>query len=213
MNSIFYNGDIENTYIDAILKEMFRERIYDRFLMGKDDLVTVDIGANIGLVTHFLSRFSKKVYSVEPSEQHYKCLEKLIEMNQLSNVFPIKNALSDKCETMTFYHNQNSTMFSLIPNVTDGSEPENVEAVDIETLWKKNKIGDVDFVKLDVEGSEFDVVGSEAFEKISPHIKSIMIEHHAWSGRNPAQLQEMLANLGFHSFIIPAEAKLIGGIK
>lgn len=213
MNTIFYNGDIEDTYIDAILKEIYREKVYDRFLLGKKDLTIVEVGANIGLVSQYLSRFSKQVFAIEPSEQHFQCLKKLIKENKLENITPINKALSDKVESVTFYHNQNSTMFSMNGAVNDGTEAEVVEAVDMHTLFIQNKIDKVDFMKLDVEGSEFDVLVSPGFERVVGNIDSILIEYHTWTQRNPNQLFDILKNYGFKPFQVPAEATLIGGKK
>lgn len=213
MNQIFYNGKIEDTYIDAILKEIYRERVYDRFLMGKDNITCLEVGANIGLVTQYLSRFSKQVFAVEPAEQHFGCLTEMIKHNNLDNVAAINKAISDKVESVTFYHNQNSTMYSMSSVVNDGTEAEIVEAVDMHTLFKDNKIGDVDFMKLDVEGSEFDVIMSVGFERVVDKIKSILIEYHTWTQRNPNQMFDVLKHYGFNTFQVPAEATLIGGTK
>lgn len=210
MNSIYYSGDIQNTYIDAILKEIYRDRVYDQFLLGRDNLITYDIGGNVGLVTQYLSQFSQKVYTVEPSKQHLECLHKLIDENKLDNVTVIEKALSDKTGKGEFYHNPNTTMFSLRPAVKL-DDTETVDTITMEDLLKD--IPRVDFMKLDVEGSEFDVLGCASFANAAPKIDAMMIEYHQWTRQNPHQLHDILRSYNFDTFKIPSEATLIGAIK
>ena len=80
----FYFNDFKNTYMPEILKEIYREKVYDPYI--KKDSVIVDFGANLGLWTYFASDFAKKLYSVEPTEAHFKCLTKMIDQNNLKNV-------------------------------------------------------------------------------------------------------------------------------
>lgn len=213
MKSIYYNGELENAYIDAILKEIYRERVYDRFLLGKENAECLDIGANVGLVSQYLARFSSKVYAVEPSADHFAALSKMVKENKLENVVPYNAALMDKDGDVTFYHNPNATMYSTVAAVNDGSEAETVKGVDAHTLFKDLKIDKIDFMKLDVEGSEFDVLVSTGFERVADRIGSIMIEYHTWTNRNPGQLFDIVKGYGFKTFQIAAEATLIGGIR
>lgn len=212
MNHIVYTGDLENSYIDAILKEVYRDRVYDQFLLGKEDLITIDVGANIGLVSQYLSRFSKQVYSIEPSKQHARALSEMVKLNKIDNIKLVNIALSDKTGEKEFYHNNNVTMFSLNAAVQNGIS-EKVTTQTFADFFKIQQIEMVDFVKLDVEGSEFDVLGCESFAEVAPKIKSMLIEYHTWTNRNVMQLHEILRSHGFNTFSVPSEATLIGAVR
>lgn len=194
----FFFRDFDNCYLPEILKEIYRDRVYDPFLKGKKDLVIADLGANIGMFSYYAHDMAKVIYAVEPSKQHFEVLTKMIEFNGLERVKPIKKALSNKNGKTTFYHNNNTTMFSLKSEVNSlPSESEEVETIDFEQFFIENDIKHLDFVKIDIEGSEAEVFGSAGFEKVADKIDIIMGEFHTWSGVNPAQFANYLRDNGF----------------
>jgi FkbM family methyltransferase len=207
--------DFQNAYFPEILKEIYRDRIYEPFLKGKSDLVIGDLGANVGLTTHYFYPFAKKIYSVEPSREHFEVLEKMLEFNHMfDKVEPIKKATSMRNGTTTFYHNPNSTMFSLKQEVADlNMENEEVETITMDTFFTQNNIEKMDFLKLDIEGSECEVIMGEEFEKVADRIGSLVVEYHQWSGINPNLLITALKDYGFKVETIPSEAILIGATK
>ena len=214
MNGIFYNGKIEDNYINLILLEVYgktpqEKGIYDQFLSGKKDLTILDIGGNLGLTANYFSQFGK-VFVLEPSKEHFECMSKLIEQNKLNNVTAINKALYIKDGTLPFFHNRNKTMFSLHQSVNDNSSPpEEVECIAIDTLLNEYKIEHVDFMKLDIEGSEVEVISSKGFKDVASKIDMMVIEVHAWNGRNPNQLVDTLKMRGFYVETLPADANII----
>ena len=64
-------------------------------------------------------------------------------------------------------------------------------------LFEENDIKHVDLLKLDVEGSEYQILGHESFSKVADKIDLIIGEIHIWADRNPNQLKEALTNRGF----------------
>lgn len=213
MNGIFYK-DFNTSYIPEILWEIYRDRIYKPFVEGKKDLTILDCGANLGLTTQYFSQFAKNVYSVEPSKQHVEVLEHMVEHNKLDNVKVIKAAIADKDGEMTLHHNPNVTMFSLkeaVASPEHGSEQ--VETMRVNTLLERYDIKHVDFMKLDIEGAEMEVVGGRGFEKACEKIDSMVVEYHTWSGWNPSQLVNALRDYGYKVEQIPADATLFGATK
>jgi FkbM family methyltransferase len=214
MNGIFFEGRAEDNYLGHILAEIYKDRVYAPFLDGKEGLTIIDIGANIGLTTNYFSQFASKVYSLEPSKEHFSCLTKMVEFNNLENVVPLNMALYMEDGTFSFGHNKNRTMFSLHMATWDKDlEMEQVRAVTFETLFKEQNIKKVDFIKLDIEGSEHEVLGGESFGKVADKIDSMLVEVHAWSGRHPNQVNESLKNRGFKIQQIPNDATLIYAYK
>ena len=209
MNGIFYNGKIEDNYIGHIMAEVYKDRVYDPFLMGKKELTILDIGANIGITANYFSQFGR-VFSLEPSKQHFECLSHMVEYNKLDQVTPINKALYIKDGKLPFFHNTNNTMFSLHQSVNDNSSPpEEVDCIAIDTLLNEYKIEHVDFMKLDIEGSEVEVISSKGFKEVANKIDMMVIEVHAWNGRNPNQLVDTLKMRGFYVETLPADANII----
>lgn len=191
----FYFNDFKNTYMPEILKEIYREKVYDPYI--KKDSVIVDFGANLGLWTYFASDFAKKLYSVEPTEAHFKCLTKMIDQNNLKNVIPLKMAISHENGKAEFYHSENSTMNSLMSEVSNKNEKETVKTITLDKFMSDNKIKYLDFVKVDIEGAEAKVFGCDSFDKVKDKIGTIMGEFHSWTGINPNQFATYFTDRGF----------------
>lgn len=214
MQGIFFK-QFENSYIPNILLEIYMQRIYAPYLEGKKDLTILDVGANIGLFTFYASQFASKVYSIEPSEEHIGVLAHMIKYNDIHDkVHFSRLAIAGKEGEVTLNHNENVTMFSLSDAVKDPKlEGEKVEAITLLTFLDRNHIEHVDFMKLDVEGEEMNIVCGEGFEEASKRIESLVVEWHAWTGRNPSQLVTALNDYGYDVVAIPADATLFGAKK
>lgn len=210
----FYFHDFPNSYIVNILTELYRDRVYAPFFEGKKDLTVIDVGANIGLFTYYAYPFAKRIISLEPSGEHFEALTAMLSQNKMNRVQPLNLALSDKNGEATFYHHPNVTMYSLRPEVNGlPEEAEKVMTMDMETLCKTYDLDVIDFMKLDVEGSEVDILASESFEKMAPRIKNMVIELHTWSNVNFGQTMGMLRDYGFEVNQIPSDAFIISCVR
>ena len=196
INAIFFR-DFKTSFIPDILEEIYIKKIYDPFLSGKSDLIIADWGGNIGLTSYFFKDYAKKVYCVEPAKQHQEVIEKLIEFNKIKNIELCKYAISNKNGTTKFYHSPNTTMFSLSDVATDKNDFEEVETVDVDEFFKRNKIDHIDLLKLDVEGTEGQVIASDGFIKWAPKINIIVGEYHDWTNVSKEQFANMFRDLGF----------------
>lgn len=210
----FFFHDFANAYIPHILKEIYIDRVYDQFLQGRKDLTILDVGANIGLASYFFKDFAKTVYSFEPSEQHRKCIHKLIEFNKIDNITPIQHALAAEDGTTRFYHNQNSTMFSMNSLVNDKNDYEEVKTTTLETFMHVYKIDKIDFMKLDVEGSEGEIIMSDGFQNVADRIHTIVGEWHTWSSMNQQMFANTFRDMGFNfTWYNNTEASIFSAVK
>ena len=213
MQAIFFN-DFANAYIPNILQELYRDRVYAPYLEGKRDFTILDVGANIGLFSFYAYPFAKTIYSLEPSKMHFEALTSMVEYNKLTNVQPLNLALAPQNGKATFYHHQNVTMFSLRPEVNMlPSQAEEVTTMDMETLCNTYDIPQIDFMKLDVEGSEHDIISSESFEKMASRIKTMVLELHTWNGVSFQQTLNTLRDYGFALQQIPSEATIFAATR
>jgi len=110
---------------------------------------------------------------------------------------PCKYAISNKNGTTKFYHSPNSTMFSLSEAATNKQDFEEVETVTMDEFMKRNKLDHIDFLKLDVEGTECELLASDEFKKWSPKIDVICGEWHQWAACNQIQFANMFKDLGY----------------
>lgn len=183
----------DNLFIPYIYKEIYLDGIYTDIFNQKRDLVVIDVGANIGVVTQFMRDYSKKLYAIEPSSMHFEALKKNKEFNKWDNVEVFNVALSDKDgeATINFLPN-NLTCNSITNDYKQGGEK--VKTMAFDTFMEQNGIDEVDFCKLDVEGAEDLILRSEGFKKVAPKIKAIEVEFHLPTFMN---LVQHMISLGF----------------
>jgi FkbM family methyltransferase len=188
--------------------------VYDSYFTGKQNLTILDVGANIGLFSHYAYPYAERIFALEPASSHFDVMNHMFRFNKMDKALPLKLALSHENGKAEFYHNNNVTMYSLNPAVQSPElDTEIVDTMTIDKLFSEYNIDHVDFMKLDVEGAELDIIGSESFEKVADKIDTIYGEYHTWSGRNPAQLQTILTDLGFDYQIIPTDAVVFAATR
>ena len=215
INAFFFRKPLETNFFGHIFSEIYKEGAYVDLLEGRKDLTILDIGANVGITSYYFSQFAKQVYSLEPSSEHFELLSKMVDFNKLTNVKPINKALfTDNGKFPFGGPDVNRTMRSLHMAVwQDGKPIEEVETITLEKLFEDEKIDHVDFMKLDIEGSEIEVVSHETFRKVADKIDAMLIESHSWSGRNQNQLVEALRKSGFKVKTLETDAQILVATK
>lgn len=146
----------------------------DKKLKLNKESVILDIGANIGNNSIYWAIVDnvKKVYSFEPIKETFDILSKNIDLNNLQNKVIINNiGLADK-DCLSSIKNSYS-----LSNIGGTSLKENNNGIFklttldkyIDNDFKDNKI---DFIKIDVEGFEYEVLlgAKETLQKYKPKI-------------------------------------------
>ena len=210
LHGLFFNIPIGENYLGHQMSEIYRDEIYKPFV--KKGINVLDIGANLGITTYYFSQFAGTVWSLEPSLEHFKVFEHMIDHNKLKNVVPINKAIFIDNQKLPLYHNKNRTMRSLHTAVDDKTEkPETVDCISFDELFKQYKIKHIDLLKLDIEGTEAEVLASEGFSKVADKIGVVVTEVHEWSGRHPNQVREALKNNGYTVSEMPSTANILVG--
>jgi FkbM family methyltransferase len=159
----------------------------------------IDIGAHIGLFTLFASQFCKngKIYCFEPVKENYDMLSSNISLNRLSNVFAFNMAVTDKTSPVRIYLNSDESGHSMFEQ---NSTPIEAQSTTLAHILDKNNISSCDFVKMDCEGAEYDIIGTLSQEYFSK-IKKMIIEYHM-ADNKPELLQGLISKLKSFSFDI-----------
>ena len=211
---VIHYKDWENSHIPEIFRELYLQNVYGPFLQGKENLTIIDAGLKIGLFSIYASPFAKQIYAFEPSLETFKIAERNIKENDIKNVKLFQKAIHTKDEPINFYHNENTTMNSTMAIVENTPKiRETVQGIRFDTFVKEEGIEKIDFLKLDIEGSECEVIGSQSFENIVPILDAGVVEYHSWSGVNPQQLVTTLRDYGFLVTQIPSEATILSFVK
>lgn len=193
--------DIEKNFVAHILKEIYMDRVYEPILADRKELTILDLGANIGLFSLYAAKFARKIISVEPSSQIFEYLVKNTQDNPV--ITPVQAAIGPENGKMELFSSDvNLTMFSAHKTGVHSENKEVVQQYGLNSLLALHSIDHVDFMKLDIEGSEFGVLASTEFRKAAPKIDCIMGEIHSWTGRHPQQCVQSLEENGFNVEIL-----------
>ena len=158
-------------HFPSIPEEEFGEE-YTRLYQVKPGDVVFDIGANAGATSWFFSQMvgpKGKVYSFEPDELNYEYLVKNIEHHGLTNVMPIKKAVSDHTGLAAFQMHGTlaSGLAELVAYGVEGATHS------VPTVTLADACGELsiipNFIKMDVEGAETSIISqSLGFLKENP---------------------------------------------
>jgi FkbM family methyltransferase len=143
----------------------------------------------------FLSKGAGKVYAFEGDDISFEVLSKNVRLNRVEDkIIPVKALLSDKDGVSKIKMTGSGSSSTL---ATDGTE---VESITLDSFVFKNNIEHIDFIKLDVEGAELDVLkgARETIKKFKPKL-AISVYH---KGDDivaiPLFLHELLKDAKFH---------------
>lgn len=186
----------------AIL-EQFKNGFYS-FLDDNEEVILVDLGANIGLFSLYISSICKEVYAVEPTPSHIKIMKDLLDKLKVKNIFPNQVAIHTKNGEEEFQLNSsNSTMNSFIRHGIDpgGKDSVMVPTTTLADFIKNTVKKRVNFVKMDIEGFENVIVHDPSFEDAIKEIDAIYVEVHDFEGvgkmeENVNKVIERLKSLG-----------------
>ena len=182
-------------------ENLIRQDYLQHGIQLKPGDTVIDIGANIGAFTVLAASrvgASGKVLAFEPEVATFKCLLKNIQLNQLTNVTAINQAI-DKTEGLAELRVGHKSAFSNIHGSLGHMKSITTQTVETTTLVKvfeTFKIAKVNLLKVDCEGSEYDL-----FETLPPfiaaRIEQIAMEVHHTSEHHPREMVLQLERLGF----------------
>ncbi len=140
--------------------------------------IVIDIGANIGYYTLIFAKLvgeKGKVFAFEPDPTNFQLLKKNVEINGFKNVVLEQKALSDtQGKMMLSLNNENTAGHHL-----DFKHDDTINSIEVDVLsldeYFSNKNIDINFIKMDVEGAESNVIqGMTNILKNSKNLKMIV---------------------------------------
>jgi FkbM family methyltransferase len=152
---------------DFKIMTIHEDEIIEHFTPKQGDIV-VDIGAHIGLYTIISSKrvgINGKVVAIEADPGNFEMLNRNIKLNQLTNVIPLNYAAYSKETKIKLYLPSGESGFTKYNTiVSDWANNEDrfveVNANTLDYLLQLNQIREeeVNWIKIDVEGAEFEVL-------------------------------------------------------
>lgn len=165
--------------------------------------VIIDVGANIGHYTNLLAKKypRNKVYAIEASSTIFQNLKLNCELNKLTNAVLYNKAISDKDnQTIDFFErgclstiNEQFLKDWLIPKKYINKIK--VKTMTLDSLIQKEKIDQVNLLKIDIEGEEIRALNGASDSLNRGKISNLVIEYHRYSDRD--KILKLLEDLGY----------------
>ena len=194
------------------------EEIIQHFQPRKGDIV-VDIGAHIGRYTVIASNRvgpRGKVIAIEANPDNFEMLNCNIKLNQLSNVICLNYAVYSQETKIKLYlagEQSGHTIYNtLISERASNEKFVEINANTLVNLLRLQGISEVNWIKIDVEGAEFEVLkGATSILSQSNNI-SVLIEVHKLSG-GTTLYKPIIEFLSMYNFKIDFEKTYYSGEK
>lgn len=195
----------------GIERRLYEKGVYEegtlwcfKKILKKGDTV-FDIGANIGLTAIYAGKLvgpKGKVFAFEPMPSTFLILEENIKLNRLKNVLPENIALSNKVGKAFLYNNLNINRGAASFFSAGNKEGAEITKNTLKKFLSDRNIRNVNFLKIDVEGSELAVLlgGSDFLQKVPSPIICIEFSRKVNSNYDPNILFNFLNELGYNIF-------------
>ena len=174
------NGSSVGTYLEVVIEDCYNLLKYRKVLNPR---VIVDIGANIGMFSKMCAEIFPQaiIYAYEPNSRPFLWLKK---NSENSNIIPNQTAILDKEKSMNIRCGR----------TTEKGRLSNKEGIPIRTL-NAAKVADgkdIDLLKMDCEGSEWEILKDFTLLKRTKHL--VMEFHLEQEDQNLGKLKKMLSS-------------------
>ncbi|MCK5259532.1 MAG: FkbM family methyltransferase [Candidatus Omnitrophica bacterium] len=170
--------------------------------------IVLDIGANIGYHTLIFAKLvgeNGKVFAFEPDPTSFDLLERNVRNNGYKNVVLINKAVAEKSGRLKLFLSEDNLADHRIYDSQDGRNFIEIESVRLDDYFKDFS-GKINFIKMDIEGSEYGAV--KGMFDLLKKTENVKIISEFWpfglrrSGVEPAEYLEVLRTYGlsFYEF-------------
>lgn len=200
-----------------VFKEIFMEDFYEIDSLVKklpSNPVVIDVGANAGFFNILL--FSKihkaRVLAYEPMPSNIHFFKEAIDKNPILQSIKLYQAAvtgepKEYIELFTEDTEGNTVVSSVFSNFNQlNNKKVRVEARSLTSIIEENGLHQVDLLKLDCEGSEYDIIYNTE-PSVLTKAKMMVIEVHQIDSdrHNLDALDRYLASIGYKNKILPVQ--------
>jgi len=176
----------------------------------KNGQVVLDIGANIGYYTLIFAKEvgnEGHVFAFEPESNNFNLLKKNVEINGYKNVTFEKIAVSNMNGKTKLYISEGPGRHRIYPSVTCTKNYVSVNMMKLDDYFQSNYLSDkISFIKIDVEGSELQVLEGMTILLTKNKKLKILLEFSPYnikdSKNEPRELLNFLTQRGFKIYFI-----------
>jgi FkbM family methyltransferase len=184
---------------DYILREIFVDKVYQRCLdhLSAESSVVIDVGANIGGFSILAAQRNHglKVYAYEPFAENFRLLKENILLNGLDGrIYAFQCAVGAEKRTKTVFLTVASGASSMYES---RGQPVALKVVTLCNIFVDNCIQKCHLLKIDCEGSEYEILYSTPREVLA-QVQAIGMEFHEQFGTGAGEeMRAFLEDQGF----------------
>ena len=170
-------------------REMYCRQVYfpdQRFSISSGDVV-IDLGANIGLFTTMAAVMGAKVYGVEAQSGFLALIDENLKRNKVAERVDIQLGLIGGRSGVLEGGPEVASHWGIDPPILSLAE-----------MVRDRGIGSIDFLKIDIEGSEFSLFAGDC--EWLAITRRIAMEVHPQFG-DPRVIRETVESFGFETWI------------
>ena len=208
-----FNSNTNNEYVLGSYEVEIQTYINKHLKTGA---VVYDIGAHHGFYSLICGKLVGEngfIYSFEPHPKNFIILKKNISVNHFQNVFPFEYAISKNSAIVEFSDTANSQANTYIhssPLNQDSNNKLHIQSISINTLYVEKSIRLPDFIKIDVEGAEYDVLlGAENVIRLATPVIFLSTHDNHLPGVKEKCLA-LLKQIGYEIKLEKAHATIAG---
>lgn len=174
---------------DRFVREVIEDNEYS-FLFG--DLVVVDLGCNVGTFSFWIHKLAREIHAIDMVKQNIKSLNKTIRKNKLDKIKTYCIAITGNNIQRRYFKDPvlgggGSEIWERGHFVTD--------CTTLKQFMATHKINYIDILKLDVEGSEREVLTASDFPK--DKVYTIIGELHPDGNGDRIEVKDVLEKMGY----------------
>jgi FkbM family methyltransferase len=186
---------------EKVYTDLFVDQVY-RFDARTKSPRILDCGAHIGVsVMYFKHLYPDSVITAfEPNPSTFELLKRNVTQNRLSGVTLINAAISDVPAQIPFYRHRDPAFYHWGDSLVKMSwyNPTDYETLQVPAYALSSYLSvPLDFLKLDIEGFEQQVLEGTALNKI----RQMVVEYHGVIGDNLDGFLQVFKNAGFGTAI------------
>ena len=156
----------------TVEKEVFIDNVYQKFFKVEEGDIVFDVGASVGPFTHFIKdQNPAKVYCFEPHSEMYQTLVGNVSGENIVCVNQAIGPVTSEFESAGLFNSD-------LRETCEEENRQTIPSIKFKDFVEQNNITQIDFLKTDCEGGEYDIFNDENLSWVKNNVKKIAGEFH-----------------------------------